>query len=125
MIQNSLKTTVLLALGAFVLTACESPENRAAREAQFNGQPLNAVIAQIGKPSAQTADKVVWSFKETETQFTPVYRYNQYGQAILVGHNRQNLTFTCTYTARLNAGRVVESHYEGNSCMRFAPKLGG
>jgi hypothetical protein len=123
MIQNSFNTTVLLALGAFVLTACENPENRAAREAQFNGQPLNAVIAQIGKPSAQTADKAVWSFTETKTQYTPIYRYNQYGQAILEGHNRQNLTSTCTYIAILDAGRVVESHYEGNRCMRFAPKL--
>ncbi len=117
------KTTALLLTGALALAACESPENRAAREAQFNGQTLNAVIAQIGKPSAQTADKAVWSFKETETQFTPVYRYNQYGQAILVGHNRQNITLTCTYTAKLNAGRVIESRYEGNSCMRFAPAL--
>ncbi len=120
-----LKTIILLLTGALALTACETPENRAAREAQFNGQPLSAVISRIGAPGARTADKAVWRYRETRTDFVPVYTYNQYGQAILVGHNRRNVTLTCTYIAQLNAGRVVDSHYDGNSCTRFAPKPAG
>jgi uncharacterized lipoprotein YajG len=123
--QNSFKASLLLLVGVLTLSACETPETRAAREAQFNGQTLSAVVAQIGKPSAQAAEKAVWSFKETETQLTPIYRNNQYSQAILLGCNRQNITLACTYTAKLNAGRVIKSQYEGNSCTRFAPKLSG
>lgn len=113
----------LLLTGALGLSACESPENRAAREAQFDGQPLSAVIARIGNPSIQTTDKAVWTYKETTTNSMPVYRYTQDGQAIFVGHNHQKVTLSCTYTALLNAGRVLESRYEGNSCRKFAPKL--
>ncbi len=111
----------LLLVGAMTLAACESTEDRTARETQFNGQPLKAVIAQIGAPTSRNAEKAVWQYKETTTKFVPVYSYNQFGQARVTGHRRQTITLDCTYTATLKAGRVLSSDYQGNSCNRFAP----
>jgi len=117
------RLAALLALGAFALAACETPEERSAREAQFVGQPLKSVIARIGQPNTKTAEKAIWHYKETNTHFTPIYAYNQFGQARVVGQTSQVITVTCTFTARLKSGRVTDAQYEGNGCVRYAPGL--
>lgn len=106
-----------------VLVACETPEDRAARETQFNGKPLAQVSAAIGKPDLQNAKTAIWKFSERQIYFDPIYIYDSHGRARIVGHHRRPVHLECTYTATLSRGRVVASVYEGNSCLRYAPRL--
>jgi len=122
--QRSLvNSTLVLFAGMMLLAACESPEDRQARETQFDGQSLDAVVTKIGQPTQLNANKAIWFYRDTQTNYVPVYSYNQYGQATVVSHNRQVITVECKYAADLKSGRVVRSTYQGNSCERFAPKL--
>jgi hypothetical protein len=112
-----------LAMLASLVAACETPQDIVARQAQFDGKTFNEVVAVIGNPKQKTSQSAVWNYKETHTNLTPVYRYDQHGRAILVGHNRNDVTLTCTYTANLKSGRVTSSTYDGNGCKKYAPKL--
>lgn len=106
-----------------VLAACETPEERAARETQFNGKPLAQVTAAIGAPDLQNAQAAVWKYNERNVVFEPIYVYTSTGQARVAGHRRRVVVNECTFTASLSSGRVVTSQYVGNNCLRYAPRL--
>jgi len=110
-------------LPCIVLAGCETPEERAARETQFNGKPLAQVIAAIGQPDLQNSTTAVWQYRERDVIFEPIYIYTSTGQARVAGHRRRVIENECTYTARLSSARVVASQYVGNNCRRYAPRL--
>lgn len=105
------------------LTACETPEERAARESQFNGKPLAQVSAAIGTPDLQNSKTAIWKYSERQVYFEPIYIYDEHGFARIVGHRRIMDHDYCTYIASLSGGRVVASDYQGNNCLRYAPRL--
>ena len=105
------------------VAACESPQETAARQAQFDGKPLSQVVALIGAPTKKSSTSAVWQYNETTTDFVPIYSYDQFGKARVSGQRRQTVTLTCTFQAVLNDDHVVATSYDGNSCERFAPKL--
>lgn len=115
--------SVFVLMFCLVLAACETPEERAARETQFNGKPLAQVTAAIGQPDLQNARAAVWKYKERDVIFEPIYVYNSAGQARVAGHRRRVIENACTFTASLSSGRVVASQYVGNNCLRYAPRL--
>ncbi|MFX4295415.1 MULTISPECIES: hypothetical protein [Roseobacteraceae] len=113
--------TLFLAL--LSVAACESPQDTAARQAQFDGLPLSQVIATIGAPTQKSSTSAIWQYNETKTDFVPIYSYDQFGKARVSGQRQQTVTLSCTFQATLDNNRVVASSYDGNSCGRFAPKL--
>lgn len=118
-----LKPALLASAAALLLAGCETAEQLEARQTQFNGMPLQDVIATIGEPRSKSSKRAVWHFTESGVNFEPIYGYRPTGQAYVVGHRRVPYTLACTYTANLRSGKVVESLYDGNGCRRYAPKL--
>jgi hypothetical protein len=106
----------------FGLTACETSEMTAARQSQFNGKPLEDVVAVIGPPTQQTRSEAVWSFRETYTYHSPNY-VSVNNQLIMTGTTPHEGVRACTFSATLEDGVVIASRYEGNGCARYAPKL--
>ena len=120
--HKNLLQKALLILGLIYLTGCETPEQRIARETQFNGIPLSEVTGIIGQPSLQSVEKAVWNYDNSYINQVPIYHHIN-GELLLVGFRRDRIRVSCTYTATLRAGQVINSSYVGNSCARFAPKL--
>lgn len=118
-----LKPALVTTAAALFLAGCETAEQIEARQTQFNGMPLNDVIATIGEPRSKSSKRAVWHYTKSGVNFQPIYGYRANGQAYVIGHNRVPYTLTCTYTANLQSGKVVESIYDGNGCSRYAPKL--
>lgn len=112
----------LALLAPLFLAAClETPEERVARETQFNGMKVAEVAARIGEPSFQNAELALWQYSHHYTKQEPIQTYIN-GSYVIVGYRSVKRENKCTYTAKLSAGRVAESIYEGNSCRVFAPK---
>lgn len=105
-----------------MIAGCESAEQVQARETQFIGQPLAQVIARIGAPQHQDASRAVWKHNDKVTQAIPIQTYRD-GRYQFDGYRYETRHLTCTYVAILRAGYVQESHYSGNDCRRYAPKL--
>ena len=114
--------TTLLATTLF-LPGCETPAEIEARRSQFNGAALGDVIATIGEPQSQSSSQAIWHYSRSGVHYVPTYAYRPNGQAYVVSQRRMDYTITCTFTASLASGRVVDSLYDGNGCDRFAPKL--
>ena len=112
----------LLCLCSLSLIACETAQDRAAREAQFNGKTLSEVIAVIGPPAQRSASSAKWHHTETRYKSTPRYTTIN-GQLVPAGSWQDPYQATCTYIAKLQNGWVTKSTYLGNACARFAPKL--
>lgn len=114
----------LLAVALLALAACETPEQIAARESQFNGKALDEVIAVIGPPTERLRTEAVWSFRETYVFHSPntVLINNK---LVTIGTTPHEGVRACTYRAALAQGRVVSGAYQGNGCARYAPKLPG
>lgn len=112
----------LLAVALLTLAACETSEQIALREAQFNGKALDEVIAVIGPPTERSRGEAVWSFRETYVFHSPntVLINNK---LVTIGTTPNEGVRTCTYRAALERGLVVSSTYKGNGCARYAPKL--
>jgi len=110
-------TLTLLLSGCF-----ETKEQIAARQAQFNGKTVAQVAGVIGKPIARDRTKAIWQYHGTYTRSEPTYIYVN-GQRILSGYRTIVGNLDCTFTAALQAGRVKNATYVGNSCARYAPKL--
>lgn len=104
------------------ISACESPEQTTKRQNQFNGMPLSSVEEAIGPAANSNAVQAVWSYENTRTVREPIQSYIN-GNWVTKGYRNKIVNDACIYTATLNAGIVVSSAYEGNSCLRFAPKL--
>lgn len=121
----TLRSTILASITILSLAGCETPEERQARETQFNGKTVAEVEARIGKADRVTATSAIWKSEYTTTTRVPVYGGGPGGKQVLLYYRPQQTTHSCTYTATLNAGRVVLSDYVGNDCRRFAPKLDG
>lgn len=114
----------LLAVALLTLAACETSEQIAARERQFNGKALDEVIAVIGPPTERSRTEAVWSFRETYVFHSPntVLINNK---LVTIGTTPHEGVRACTYRATIERGRVVSSTYQGNGCARYAPKLPG
>ena len=109
-------------IACLLLSACETPEERLERETQFDGQTLDFVIAKIGQPNSTTSERAVWSFESSYDKQIPIQHYIN-GHWVFVGYRRERVSVDCTFTATLSSGRVATSHYQGNSCTRYAPSL--
>lgn len=109
---------------AFLLTAClvESPDDKVARLAQFNGKTLEQVTASIGPPTLHQGNTAIWLLNESRTYYAPQYDYI-YGARIYVGQISRTERRYCKYTATLSGNRIQSSVYDGTSCKRFAPTL--
>ncbi len=119
MIKQKALTALTLAL---LVSGCfETKEEAEARRIQFNGKTVAQVSAVIGKPTAQDNSKAVWQYQNSYTKQVP-YQVYQSGIWITL-YRTEYVSQDCTYTATLNAGRLITSHYTGNSCRRFAPKI--
>jgi|GEM_PF-5883158 len=116
------KTLLAFALTLLVSGCFETKEDAEARLAQFNGKTVAQVAAVIGKPIAQDKSKAIWQFSSSYTRDDPIRQYIN-GKPVIVGYRPRKVNINCTYTAALRAGRVKASAYQGNSCVRFAPKL--
>lgn len=117
-----LRSAFAIMAAAAALTACEAPEDRLARETQFDGATLDNVVSKIGPPDINTEQQAVWNHRNTYTNRVPIRHYVN-GRWHTVGYRNERVVSECSYTATLDRGRVVASKYEGNSCRRFAPDL--
>ncbi len=105
------------------LAGCfETPEEREARQTQFNGKTLQEVEARIGEAYKRTSQQAIWKHSYTSRQAVPIYAYLN-GQQTVVGYRYQTVTHSCTFTALLKGRKIVSSDYQGNDCRRYAPKL--
>jgi len=116
------KTLLAFALTLLVSGCFETKEDAEARRAQFNGRTVAQVAAVIGKPIAQDKSKAIWQYSNSYSKSVPIQHYIN-GRWVTTGYRTQQVNVDCTYTATLSAGRVKTSTYQGNSCVRFAPKL--
>ena len=119
MIKQKALTALIL---TFLVSGCfETKEEIEARRAQFNGKTVAQVSSVIGKPIAQDKSKAIWRYENSYYKQVP-YQVYQSGIWITL-YRSEYVSFDCTYTATLSAGRVITSHYIGNSCRRYSPKI--
>lgn len=104
------------------LVSCESAEQVQARQTQFNGQPVTEVIARIGPPVYQDQRMAMWSYRDKVSQQVPIQVYRD-GRYQFAGYRYETRWINCTFVALLDRGRVRDSRYSGNACLRYAPKL--
>ncbi len=107
---------------SILLMSCESPEERLARETQFDGRSISEVVARIGKPDKRTNTQAIWSFETSTRRQVPIILPIN-GIPTLMGYRQETVYLNCTYTATLSSGVIKSSHYEGTSCAEYAPKL--
>jgi hypothetical protein len=114
----------LLLCTAFLLTAClvETPEDKVARLAQFNGKTLEQVKASIGPPTLHQGNTAIWLLNESRTYYAPQYEFIN-GVRLYVGQISRTERSYCKYTATLSGNRIQTSMYDGETCKRFAPPL--
>lgn len=120
-----MKTTAILFTGAMTLflTGClETPEQAEARRTQFNGKTVAEVSEVIGKPTTQNKSKAVWMYQNSFTNRVPTQSYIN-GTWVTTGYRTEQVRLRCTYTATLSEGRIKTSHYDGNSCQKYSPKI--
>lgn len=115
------KTFIILTLTLLVSGCFETKEEAVARHIQFNGRTVTQVSGIIGKPAAQDKSKAIWQYHNAYYKQVP-YQVYQSGIWITL-YRTEYVSQDCTYTATLSGNRIKTSHYVGNSCRRFAPKM--
>jgi protein involved in sex pheromone biosynthesis len=114
---------LIISATTVLLSGClETPEQAEARRTQFNGKTIAQVANEIGKPTVQDDKKAVWIYQHSYTNRVPIQSYIN-GAWITTGYRSEQVRLNCTYTAKLNAGLIKTSTYDGNSCARYSPKL--
>ena len=77
--------TAMFGLALFVLVACESPEERVARESQHNGKSVAQMNAIFGPPVQKSATHAVWAQHNSFVVRHPIYDYYG-GVSVIVGN---------------------------------------
>ncbi len=119
----------LLLPATLFLTACtvETTEEKVARLEQFQGKTVNETIAIIGPPILHEGNKAIWLFDQVQTTYGGYYDPyfpSLHGRRHRIGHFPTTSNhYHCKFTAELKRNRIVAGKYEGNSCLRFAPRL--
>lgn len=115
------KTLSVLTITLLISGCFETKEEAEIRHAQFNGRTVAQVAAVIGKPTIQDRSKALWRYENSYYRQVP-YQVYQSGIWITL-YRSEYVSQNCTYTATLSGNRIKTSHYTGNSCRRFAPKM--
>lgn len=112
--------TAVLGLALFALVACETPEERAARESQHNGKSVAQMNAIFGPPVQKSATHAVWAQHNSFVVRHPIYDYYG-GVSVIVGYDNQVVNQFCELTAQISQGIVVASSVDGTGCRNMVP----
>ena len=105
----------------------ETTEEKVARLEQFEGKTVNAAIAIIGPQILHEQNKAIWLFDQIERShggyYDPYFPSIHGRRHRLLHYPTVTNRYHCKFTADLKGKRIIAGKYEGNSCLRFAPRL--
>ena len=117
-----LARTIAVFLVAFLLAACETPEEHTARVNQYNGKTVAQVIAVLGSPISRTPSQAVWERRGSYVVRHPIHEFYN-GHWFIVGYDYQTVYQHCVFAATLKRGIVVASQVNGTGCLKIVPRL--